>query len=151
MSGPLQVTGGAFAPGTSPGVFSAGSTTLGPSVTFEIEIAGLAAGPQHDQLKVTGAVNLSGVALKVVSTFEPATGNTFKLVDNDGTTDAVNGTFAGLPEGATLIAGVRIFAISYGRDGSGVGAHRGALRCCAPSSSPPTERRPPSPISTATA
>ncbi len=54
------------------------------------------------QLKVVGGVNLNGKALDLTgTTFAGALGQTFTIIDNDGT-DAVTGTFAGLPEGALL-------------------------------------------------
>jgi hypothetical protein len=39
-------------------------------------------------------------------------GTSFTLINNDGT-DAVVGTFKGLPEGATLTSGGMTFQISY--------------------------------------
>lgn len=54
------------------------------------------------QLKVVGGVNLNGKALDLTgTTFAGALGQTFTIIDNDGT-DAVTGTFAGLPQNATL-------------------------------------------------
>src|SRR3954451_21150966 len=75
-------------------------------------------GGTSDQLKVIGAVNLGGVTLNLsVPSGSPAAGDTFTIIDNDGS-DAVNGTFSGLAEGATLTAGSFHFAISY-HDGDG--------------------------------
>ncbi len=44
--------------------------------------------------------------------FMPAVGSAFTLIQNDGN-DAVVGTFAGLPQGATLSLGGMTFQISY--------------------------------------
>jgi autotransporter-associated beta strand protein len=66
----------------------------------------------NDILAVTGAVNLTGGSLTLFATPGTTTGQAFTLIANDGA-DAVVGTFAGLPEGATLTAGGRTFTITY--------------------------------------
>jgi len=55
----------------------------------------------YSQLKVVGAVNLTGVDLLFTGSYVPIGGNTFTIVDNDGS-DAIIGTFTGLAEGATF-------------------------------------------------
>jgi hypothetical protein len=76
-----------------------------------VNLNGTAAGTQYDQLRVTGAVNLSG-PLAVTAGNAAALGDTFVILDNDGA-DAVTGTFAWLPEGATLAGGGQVFRVSY--------------------------------------
>ena len=59
---------------------------------------------QHDQLNVTGTVTLGGATLTPPAAFggfTPTAGQTFVIINNDST-DAVSGTFNGLPEGATI-------------------------------------------------
>src|SRR4030095_16509851 len=58
----------------------------------------------HDQLNVTGTVSLGNAALSLSSFngFTPTIGQTFVIINNDDT-DAVTGTFNGLPEGATIL------------------------------------------------
>ncbi len=73
---------------------------------------GTTAGAGYDQLSVTGTVNLAGATLNVNLAFTPALGSAFMLIQNDGK-DAVLGTFAGLPEGATLMLNGMTFQISY--------------------------------------
>ena len=55
----------------------------------------------YTQLKITGEVDLSGVNLLLTGTYVPVGGNTFTILDNDGS-DAIVGTFTGLSEGATI-------------------------------------------------
>jgi autotransporter-associated beta strand protein len=58
----------------------------------------------YDSLDVNGTVGLgSGVGpnLLVSLSYDPLATDTFTIIDNDGT-DAITGTFAGLPEGATF-------------------------------------------------
>ncbi|HEX8916077.1 MAG TPA: PEP-CTERM sorting domain-containing protein, partial [Humisphaera sp.] len=44
--------------------------------------------------------------------FPPTVGPQFRIIDNQGAA-AVSGTFAGLPQGATLFAGGSAFVVSY--------------------------------------
>ena len=60
----------------------------------------------------TLVVSSGAGALNLSAGFNPAAGTQFTIIDNDGT-DAVSGTFAGLPEGASVSAGGKAFTISY--------------------------------------
>ena len=73
---------------------------------------GTTAGTGYDQLSANGTVNLAGATLNVNLAFTPALGSAFTVIQNDGT-DAVLGTFAGLPEGTTLSLNGMTFQISY--------------------------------------
>jgi len=53
------------------------------------------------RLKVAGSIDLAGATLEVFAFITGAAGNTFTIVDNDGT-DPIVGTFNSLPEGAYL-------------------------------------------------
>lgn len=76
-------------------------------------IGGLAAGTQYGQIVVNGSVNLDGsLQVRHVNGFVPTVGDSFTVIDNRGG-DPIAGTFAGLPEGATLWAGVYGFTVSY--------------------------------------
>ncbi|MGV3551807.1 cadherin-like domain-containing protein [Rhizobium sp.] len=112
-------SGGSIGPGNSPGILNTGDFSL--SGTLEIEISGTTVGTQYDQIKVTGTVTLDGVLdLSFLNGFSGATGNVFKIIDNDGS-DAVSGTFSGLAEGYMLIVGQQAYTISYkGGDGNDV-------------------------------
>jgi fibronectin-binding autotransporter adhesin len=108
----FQATGGTVAPAAgavAPATLKVGNTVLGAGATFA-PVIGLA-GDVTGHLAVTGTVQLLGAALNVTGNPLPA-GQTFVLIDNDGT-DAVTGTFAGLPQGATVTAGGIQYLISY--------------------------------------
>lgn len=67
------------------------------------------------RMLATGSVSLGNAVLSLgsASTLQIAPGTTFTIIDNDGT-DPVTGTFAGLPEGASIQG----FIVSY-RGGTG--------------------------------
>ena len=108
-------SGGTLAPGNSPGTLSTGDLTLSSGSTGKFEINGVAAGTNHDQIDVTGAVDVTGATLTPVFGFTSATGDVFTLIANDGA-DAITGTFSALAEGATFNANGRIYKISYTGD-----------------------------------
>jgi autotransporter-associated beta strand protein len=105
-------SGGALAPGLSTGIINTGDLALTAGSTLAIEINGATVGTQYDQVNVTGTVNLGGATLSVTLGFVPAAGTVFTIVNNDAA-DAVTGTFAGLPEGATFTVVGTQFRISY--------------------------------------
>jgi autotransporter-associated beta strand protein len=112
--GTLIAFGGAtISPGHSPGLLNSGSVTFNPGSLFVVEINGTNGGSAYDQLNVTGAVTENNPILQVKMTIPGATNNQYVIVNNDAT-DPVTGTFAGLPEGATVIANNGAhFTISY--------------------------------------
>lgn len=114
--------GGVIAPGNSPGTLSTGNLTFEEGGIYEFELAGAEAG-QYDQINVTGTVTLGNGTLSVLPLegFVPTQGQSFVIINNDGT-DAVDGVFAGLAEGATVeVDGQPWFTISYiGGDGNDV-------------------------------
>ena len=117
-----MLSGGHLAPGNSPSVIYSGSFNLasGASLDIEIQSPGTTAGTDYDQVKVTGTVTLAGgLHTSFLGGFTPATGQTFKIIDNDGTADAVNGSFANV--GATFTQGGNTYSINYaGGDGNDV-------------------------------
>jgi hypothetical protein len=85
-----------------------------------VRLNGPEPGTGYDQLDVTGAVSLNGATLDASLGFSPAPGDRFVIIKNDGT-DPVSGTFAGLPQGASLWIGGVPFHIYYdGGDGNDV-------------------------------
>jgi hypothetical protein len=71
------------------------------------------------RMEVAGPVTVAGQLFLNVASL-PAMGQTFTIIDNDGT-DPVNGIFSDLPEGAITTAGSSRFRISYrGGDGNDV-------------------------------
>jgi len=111
-------SGGTVSPGNSPGVLKAGPAfTLNSGSTLAIELNGTMPGSGYDQLNVTGTVSLAG-SLTVSASQIFASSTQFVILSNDGG-DAVTGTFAGLPEGAGILAGGNELRVSYlGIDGS---------------------------------
>ena len=114
--------GGGIAPGSSgPGILTVnGNVAFSSGSTLRLDLNGATAGSGYDQLKVNGTVDLGGATLSLAVGFVPTPGQTFKVVDNDGS-DAITGTFAGLAEGASVTIGSANFVISYvGGDGNDV-------------------------------
>lgn len=73
------------------------------------------------QVVVNGGVNLGDATLAVTLGFTPSAGNTFVLIDNDGTGDAVLGTFNGIVDGGFITIGGIAFQLRYnGGDGNDV-------------------------------
>jgi autotransporter-associated beta strand protein/parallel beta-helix repeat protein len=114
--GALLVNSGAtLAPrATTTKIFKTGNLALSAGSAFAVTLNGATAGTGYDQITVTGTVNLAGATLNVNlgTGFTPALGSAFVLIQNDGL-DAVVGTFAGLPQGATLLLNGMTFQISY--------------------------------------
>jgi hypothetical protein len=95
---------------------------LSSATSYFVNLKGTTVGAQYDQLNVSGTVNLNGATLNVAvgSSFTPAAGDTFVIVNND-LADPIVGTFAGLPEGSSVAANAFQFKISYvGGDGNDV-------------------------------
>jgi fibronectin-binding autotransporter adhesin len=103
-----------LSPGESPGIltcsnFNASGSGAG---TFRAELNGAAPGTGYDQLNARGTVSLAGVALNASLNYASAVGDQFTIINNDGS-DAVIGTFTGLPQGKKLYVGKELFQISY--------------------------------------
>jgi len=88
--------GGIVDPNTiaSTGVLNAsGNVALAPQSVLSIEIGGLVAGTDYDQLNVTGTVDLGGADLSgaLIGSFIPAAGNQFTIIQSTG---LISGQFA---------------------------------------------------------
>ena len=109
---------GTVAPGTSPGILHIGSVLLNDGSTFAVELNGTIVGAEYDQLDVTGSAAVGGT-LDASLGYEPSYFDKLFIIRNDGT-DAVDGTFDGLDDGASLHlshGGVdALFWISYAGD-----------------------------------
>jgi hypothetical protein len=88
---------------------------------LNLDLQGPEPGTQSDNLEVGQGVSVGGALnLAALAGFN---GDTFTLVSNRGA-NAINGTFAGLPEGAAVMVGGRQFVITYkGNDGTDVVLH----------------------------
>lgn len=126
--GATNVTSGVISSGTltSPtGVLNlSASLTLTANGAYGCKIGGALPGANgHDQLNVTGTVNLGNARVAPIpwAGFRPAVGDTFLIIKNDGA-DAVNGTFLDAPEGSIFSGPLNsAYQISYvGGDGNDV-------------------------------
>lgn len=109
-------TGGTVSPGIAgPGVLGSGNL-LFTAGTYTVDINGTTPGTDHDQLNVTGTVNLgAGVAtLSALVNYGSVPGDEVVIIRNDGA-DATLGFFAGAPQGAIFdFGGGQKFTIDYG-------------------------------------
>jgi fibronectin-binding autotransporter adhesin len=114
--GNLYPEGGSaiVSPGASPGILTCSNFNAGVSGpgTLQIELNGTTAGSGYDQLNVHGTVNLAGITLNPVLGYASAVGDQYTIINNDGS-DAVTGSFTGLPQGKKLYIGQELFQISY--------------------------------------
>jgi autotransporter-associated beta strand protein len=75
-------SGGMLAPGASPGKMTIGGLNLSSGSTLAMEIGGVAAGTQYDQVISTGAFSLAGALnVSLVNGFSPSAGQSFNLFD----------------------------------------------------------------------
>jgi autotransporter-associated beta strand protein len=119
----LTATGGHLEPGLQPQTTARMTTdalTLGAAVTLSIDINGPQPHDEHDQLRPQGLVTLGNATLDLnvspglTSIFSPI------IIDNQSQSP-INGTFAGLPEGAHVTRNGKTFVITYsGGDGNDV-------------------------------
>jgi hypothetical protein len=100
--------------------FAAGATMLSRTSTLGITINGttpgdgIAAGT-YTQVNDTGPLNLNGAPLQLIHSAATTANSTFTIVHS---TAGVQGTFAGLPEGAAIVAADgTVFTISYQTNG----------------------------------
>lgn len=112
--GNVSMSSGIVAPGNSPGVINTGNLDY-TGGSFDVELGGKAAG-EFDQTNVTGTVKLgAGVTtlnISLVNSFVPAVNDSFIIVNNDGT-EAVEGTFKGMADGAKTTLGSYTYQINY--------------------------------------
>ncbi|WP_164108661.1 MULTISPECIES: MBG domain-containing protein [Sphingobacterium] len=70
--------------------------------TLAIQINGVTAGTEYDQIVVNGTVSIQGT-LSVTHGYMPGQGDNYSIIVNDAA-DVITGTFTGLPEGGTITA-----------------------------------------------
>jgi autotransporter-associated beta strand protein len=113
--GPVSSGSGLLTPGNNnPGILNSGSLSLGSSDTLMAYITGTNAGNGYSQLNFSGGtISLGNAQLQLNMSILGALSNQFTLIHNP-TIHVVNGTFAGLPEGATVTANNGVhFTITY--------------------------------------
>jgi autotransporter-associated beta strand protein len=121
-TGPVTLSpGAALDPGgPAPGIQRVQDLAFSTGSSYGVQLNGPDPGTGSDQLDVTGTVSLNDATLDASLGFAPAPGDSFVIVNNDGT-DPVIGTFAGLPQGASLRIGGVAFHVYYDRgDGNDV-------------------------------
>ncbi len=125
--GNVNVTQGTISAGTlqSPtGILNTKNLTFTANGNFAVKIAGTTAGANgYDQLNVTGTVTLNNARLAPIpfGTFQPAIGDSFTILKNDGV-DAITGTFLNAPENSVFSGALNTaFRITYrGGDGNDI-------------------------------
>jgi hypothetical protein len=113
--GPIYMSGGVVAPGDDgPGILTCSNLNAGitASGVLRLELNDTTPGSGYDQLNVRGTVNLAGVTLERSLGFPAPTGAQFDIISNDSS-DAVAGTFNGLPDGGKLYIGGVLYQINY--------------------------------------
>ena len=121
--------GGALAPGSTVGVLRTGDVRLASGATLSLDLNGTGAGSGYDQVAVTGSVSLDGAALDLrFGSFTAKRGDSFVVVDNDGTEAITGANGTGTPslryggailtEGSSFSANGRSYRLSF-QGGSG--------------------------------
>ena len=105
---------GSVRPGSSPGVLTTSNVLFDALGDYFVEMNSSALGTGYDQLNVRGTNQLGGATLHVTvgAGFAPVEGDRLTIINNDGS-EAISGTFAGLPNGSLLSAGGLQFRILY--------------------------------------
>jgi autotransporter-associated beta strand protein len=104
-------SGAALAPGDLfAEIFAAPSAVLASGSTFRVKIDNEI--DMADQLQSLGTVNISGanLVLSEIGAGIVPSGSELVIVDASG---GLTGTFAGLPEGASVVSGINSFTIHY--------------------------------------
>ena len=117
--GALTINSGGFVnPGNSPGILTVNGN-YSQAGRFTAEIAGTTAGVGYDQIDVIGAVNITGGNLVTLFSGSYSANDTMFILLNDGA-DAINGTYTGFAQGATVASyGGFDWLISYNANSSG--------------------------------
>ena len=106
--------------GSEPGIQRVQDLAFSTGSSYVVQLNGPDPGAGYDQLTVTGTVSLDDATLDASLGFSPVQGQRFVIIENDGT-EQVSGTFAGLPQGASLSIGGVPFHVYYdGGDGNDV-------------------------------
>jgi CHASE3 domain sensor protein len=91
----------------APGDLYVGDVQMSPSHTLVVEVNGVTPGLEYDRLIASSSVSLNGANLMLVPGAPMPQGSTFTIVTN------ASGTFAGLPDGATILTAFGKFRIAY--------------------------------------
>jgi autotransporter-associated beta strand protein len=96
-----------------------GDVTLQAGAVFRVQIQGLEAATQYDQLRVNGLADLtglltgaSGAVLDTLLSYAAAWGSWWRIIDNDRD-DTIETRFQGLADGASFTVGGVLLEIAY--------------------------------------
>ncbi len=105
---------GDLKPGNSPAdVLFEGNLFFSETASLNIELGGLWAGWEYDQLTVFGQASLNGrLNIELLNGFKPHVGDEFMLIENRGS-DFLLGEFIGLSQGSSLLVGGHQFSVNY--------------------------------------
>jgi Ca2+-binding RTX toxin-like protein len=117
-------SGGTVSPAVGSGVtgiLGAGSTRLNAGSTFFVDLNGIVAGTDHDQLKVTGTVTINGgnLAGTLGAAYDSIPGDELVIIRNDGVDPVI--VLNKFAQGDLVEIGGKKFAIDYAFDGDGDG------------------------------
>ncbi len=118
VGGAVTSTEGTIDPGVTTGDLGVGNLSLTGTSTYKVQLAGTTPGEganTHDQLGVTGTVDVTGAKLEITLGFTPSVNDQFVIIDNDDV-DPVTGEFAGLADKSEFLSGNHWFRINYGPD-----------------------------------
>jgi autotransporter-associated beta strand protein len=126
ISGAVTVNAGAnIAPGNggnNTAILNTGALTLASTSNFRVDVNGTTAGSGYDRLNVaTGGVTITGSNVVVTVGTTLAVGQTFTILSKVAA-GAITGTFAGIPQGGTVVgSNGTVFSVSYtGGDGNDI-------------------------------
>jgi hypothetical protein len=113
-------SGGNITPGNSPGILAV-SGAYTQAGLYTAEIGGLTAGTGHDQINVTGTVNITGGSLATLFSGSYGANDLIFILLNDSS-DLITGTYAGFAQGAVVSSyGGLDWQISYTANNTGPG------------------------------
>jgi T5SS/PEP-CTERM-associated repeat protein len=117
LSYDLNNTGGTLAPGASAGTFTINGNYTQSSGTLLVELEGTTQSTQYDLLDINGTASLGGTLQVQLSSFTPAFGDLFEVVEADS---AISSLFANAPvDGGTYNLGPGTFRVRYNVSGFG--------------------------------
>src|SRR6185503_1280423 len=95
-------------------ILTTGALTLAATSNFRVDINGTAVGTGYDQINVaTGAVTVTNSNLVVTVGTLLTNGQTFTIL-NKVAAGAITGTFAGIPQGGTVVGSDgTVFQVTY--------------------------------------
>jgi len=111
VNGAVAINDGTLSPGTGGiGSIATGALSFGAGGAYNVQLNGATAG-NFDQVNVTGAINLGGATLSLSGPYVASAADPPIPILTE--TAGVTGTFAGLPEGATILLNNAPLTISY--------------------------------------